>query len=239
MDFSKYYETPVEDTSTTDNLSRQNNPEDDPREQLTELQVIDLCKRFSGVDVNNNNAAIVSYQCYNYDENKTDDRCDIIYQASRARVDFSYDPMHPEFATLDLVFPSFDDQELRLMWARLQKWKREISETPIFLIHLLERGSVSSKTDAPDTLVECNILNPILFYLTREIPSQPAEEITLENGEIIGGNIIRLLLDMSLVTFEISETDTGEIKAEVLREEEDRRYLDNSKEYAPDPKSIF
>ena len=125
------------------------------------------------------------------------------------------------------------------MWARLQKWKREIAETPIFLIHLLERGSVSSKTDTPDTLVECNILNPILFYLTREIPTQPAEEITLENGEIIGGNIIRLLLDMSLVTFEISETDTREIKAEVLREEEDRRYLDNSREYAPDPKSIF
>ena len=230
MDFSKYYAMDPEQTETEDSAKQAepSNEQNDPRIQLDDTQICNFCKRFSGFDASGKNSSIVSYQCYNYNENNPDPKQEVIYQASRARVEFSYDALQPEFATLDLVFPSYDDQELRLMWARLQKWRREIADTPVFLIHLLERDSVSLQTAENDDLIECNILNPIIYYLTRELPTIPAEDVINEKGEVMGGNIIRMLIDMRLVTFEVTNTATQEIKAEVLREEEERRYLDNA-----------
>lgn len=49
------------------------------------------------------------------------------------------------------------------------------------------------------------------------------------DGELYGGNVIRMLIPVELVNFEISEDiDTSEIKGEVQREMSARDYLDNA-----------
>ena len=49
------------------------------------------------------------------------------------------------------------------------------------------------------------------------------------DGELYGGNVIRMLIPVELVNFEISEDiDTSEIKGEVQREMSARHYLDNA-----------
>ena len=76
----------------------------------------------------------------------------------------------------------------------------------------------------------CHVLNPIFFYLTREVPNLLVSESKIED-ELQGGNIIRMLIPENAVHFEITnEIDTSQLKGEVERELEEERYV-NSQEY--------
>jgi hypothetical protein len=98
----------------------------------------------------------------------------------------------------------------------------------IFYINILERASVSVQTQNRDRLLIGHVLNPLVFYLTREVPNQLIDERDV-GGELQGGNIIRMLIPERLVTFQVTEDiDTPLVKGEVLREFETERYLDAS-----------
>lgn len=61
------------------------------------------------------------------------------------------------------------------------------------------------------------------------MPNYLATENISVDGELYGGNVIRMLIPVELVNFEISEDiDTSEIKGEVQREMSARDYLDNA-----------
>lgn len=61
------------------------------------------------------------------------------------------------------------------------------------------------------------------------MPNYLATENISADGELYGGNVIRMLIPVELVNFEISEDiDTSEIKGEVQREMSARDYLDNA-----------
>ena len=78
-------------------------------------------------------------------------------------------------------------------------------------------------------MVTGNVFNPTYFHLTREVPNYLATENISVDGELYGGNVIRMLIPVELVNFEISEDiDTSEIKGEVQREMSARDYLDNA-----------
>lgn len=235
-DFSKYYaDTPIEEpdlTTNSDNDSENNIKQENDRIIIDTDKIKEFCEKLTGVDEFGQTRAIASYQYYNYFPGETDPKADVIYNLNRAHVDITYDELNPQFITLDIVFKTYDDPELKLMWARLNKWRKDNGDMPIFLIHLLEMGSISLQTDENETLLEADIFNPLLQYLTRETPTMEAVEETNDKGEIIGGNIIRMLCPIDLVTFTVTDSfDTKDIKAEVLREEEEKRYI-NEQSYS-------
>ena len=234
MDWTKY----LSESDTTDSESRNlnnqmiNNDDIFNEDGITEVgkEIIkNFCENLSGKNIDDLSNSIISYQTFEYyDENDTNR--DIIYTLSKGYCEFTYNAMNPEFAILDIIFPSYDEPELKLMWARLQKWKNSIGELPVFIINLLQRDSITLQTETNDLITESTIFNPIMFYLTRETPTTMASDEII-NGEICGGNVIRLLLNMSLVTFERHEdVNSTRSKAELLREIENEEYLNHQEE---------
>lgn len=217
---------------------------EDDRIALSVDSMRDFCERLSGKDTQGLSKSVISYQTYDSgisQEVTTDKNAEIIYNCTKASIDLSFDALNPGLLLLTLTFPTHDDPELRLFWARLQKWRRRDSgqevldenTVPIFLIHLFERNSIDAKTDIKENILEANILNPLICYLTRETPTSPAIDHTNEKGETMGGNVIKMLCNMEFVTFSlIEDVDTSDIKAEVLREKENERYITAENENA-------
>ena len=202
----------------------------------------------SGRTPDGRSKAKISYQAYALEDPQDSADRSRIYTLSTACAELSIDQKNPGFFVLDVIFQSCHDPELKLFWARLQQHKRNIAQNPektwIFYINLLEMASVSVRSDHEDLLVTGNVLNPLIFYLTREVPNQMIEENQekrihrdQESDELQGGNIVRMLIADNLVQFQINNSlDTREIKGQVEREEQEKRYI-NSK---PDqPTSLF
>lgn len=227
-----------------------NSDNSDERIALTVEAVRDFCERLSGKDDQGLSKSIVTYQSYDSGfnmEETTDKNADIIYNCSKASAELSFDALNPGLALLTITFPTYDDPELRLLWARLQKWRKRDSGqeqvaddvVPIFLIHLFERNSISVKTDVIENILEANIVNPLICYLTRETPTIPAADIINEKGEVMGGNVIKMLCNMEFITFSLTtDVDTSDIKAEALREAEAERYL-NEEEMGADTSASY
>lgn len=217
-------------------------PVEDERIALSLEDMRAFCARLSGKNEQGLSRAIVSYQSYDsgfLGEKTTDAHADQIYTCLKATAELSFDALNPGLALLTVTFPTYDDPELRLFWARLQKWQRRESgqevvdadKVPIFLIHLFERDSISVRQDVEENILEANIVNPLLCYLTRELPTLPAVDMTNEKGETIGGNVIKMLCNMDFVTFSlIEDADTTDVRAEVQREAENARYLEQEEQ---------
>lgn len=180
----------------------------------------------------------ISYQSYALEEPEDSPDKNKIYTLTKASAEISIDKKNPGFFVFDVIFPSYTDPELKLFWARFQNHRRNIARNPektwIFYVNIMEKASVSVDTKSRDILVMGNVFNPLIGYLTREVPNQMIEEdqerrVRDENGktvELQGGNIVRMLVADSLVQFQIrGDIDTQEIKGEVEREEEEKRFL--------------
>ena len=198
--------------------------------ELSDEQLADYIRRLSGIDQTTGFAkSEISYQAYNLsDEN--DINQERVYSVANAAVQISRNSRYADLFVVDIIFKSADDTELKLFWGRLQKHLQNQSQYAnqdwIFYINLLERASVTQQTHKQDTLLTANIINPLLCYLTREVPNQAIHDTEIDH-EMLGGNIIRMLVPTTLLTYAINDAiDTNELKGEVQREFEDARYLD-------------
>lgn len=235
MDFSKYYD--VNDEQNIETQIPETPIQEEPIENtntcsLTEADLNQFINRFSGIDPNTGySKTTISYQTYDFDAPDDDPNKQRVYQLTNAVVQISRNKRYNDLYTIDFIFKSPDDTELKLFWARLQQYLKNQSQHSdkdwIFYINLLERASVSLQTLKNDTLLIGNIINPILFYITREVPNLAVFDKNI-NQEMIGGNIIRMVVGKENLTFNLeTDIDTNLIKGEVQREEEDSRFIDN------------
>ena len=99
---------------------------------------------------------------------------------------------------------------------------------PIFVVNLVENESTNCLREKESyTILSANIVNPLLCYITREVPTMVAENIKNERDEVVGGNVIKMLIATDFLTFELrDDIDINTIKAEELREIEESRFLD-------------
>lgn len=203
--------------------------------ELTESLFNDFINRLSGINPETGYAkAEIAYQAYDYNAPETDPDKARVYTISNAAIYVARNKRFPQVFTVDIVFKSSEDTELKLLWGRMQKHMRNQTETSdhtwILYFNILERASVSNQTETTDSLLTMNIYNPILYYITREVPNQRVSE-TIVDGELLGGNIIRMLVPAELLTFSINDDmDTNEIKGEVQRDLEQSRFLNASEE---------
>lgn len=199
---------------------------------LTREQIVEFTKRLSGRNEDGSGKVELSYQTYAMEDAEDSPGKEQIFHISKACVELSTDAKNPGYFCMDIIFRSYDEPELKMLWGRLQRFKKQIATDShklwIFHFHMLEKASITAQTLDRDTLLTCNALNPLVFYLTREVPNMLAEEREV-GGDLMGGNIIRMIIPTELVTFQITdEVDTSLLKGEVLRDQEESRYLDSS-----------
>lgn len=194
-------------------------------------QFNEFCRRLSGKNKLGDSNGVVAYQAYAIEDEEDSIDKQTIYNITMATVDLVCAKSVPGFVQFDIIFNAYDDTELKLLWGRLQRQKKNESlhpeKTYIFHFHIMERASVSNTAEVNDTLFSANIINPYLSFLTRENPTTMVVE-TVSNGELCGGNVVRMLVPVELVTFESnSSLNTSELKGEVLRDIEAAEYVDN------------
>lgn len=202
---------------------------------LSREEIGEFIKRLSGKTPEGESKVIISYQSYATEEPEDSVDKERIYSTIKPHIELSIDMQDPRFYVMDIIFKSWDDPELKLLWGRLQRFKRNmtdnIEKTWVFYFNILEKASVSQQTLERDTLLVMNIFNPTLFYLTREIPDMLVQDTLSGNGDMQGGNIIRMLVPTELLTFQVTDDiDTSEVKGEVMREEAERDYINNNNE---------
>lgn len=202
---------------------------------LSREEIGEFIKRLSGKTPEGESKVIISYQSYATEEPEDSVDKERIYSTIKPHIELSIDMQDPRFYVMDIIFKSWDDPELKLLWGRLQRFKRNmtdnIEKTWVFYFNILEKASVSQQTLERDTLLVMNIFNPTLFYLTREIPDMLVQDTLSGNGDMQGGNIIRMLVPTELLTFQVTDDiDTSEVKGEVMREDAERDYINNNNE---------
>lgn len=187
----------------------------------------------SGKDVNGKPLAIVSYQCYTMEESEDSTAKQVSYSLTTPYVQLWVDKLHPGYIGLDIVFRSFDDSELRLLWGRLNRHVRNMSKEPdktwVFYLRILDNASLSNDSEEIRIV---HLVNPTLFFLTRETPFVESTDSESDFG-LQGGNIVRMIIPEELANIEISPNeayDLNTIRAEVQRDIDTSNFLNASAE---------
>lgn len=202
---------------------------------LDDNDIAVFLSRLSGTnEYDGSGKVVISYQAFCLEDREDSIDKQTVYSVSNASVRISMDKLNPGYYVVDIVFKGYNDPELKMLWARLQRHLKNESQaadkTWLFHFNILERASVTAQMEHEDTLVTCDIYNPLITYLTREIPDQLTDE-RFANGELVGGNIVRMLIHNSLLTFSVTDSvDTLGIKGEVLRRHSDSAAMDHEEE---------
>lgn len=203
---------------------------------LSREEISNFTKRLSGKNELGESKVIITYQLYDFDEPETSIDKERIYSVKNASIELSLDNKYPQFYVCDIIFKNFNDPELRMLWGRLQKFKRNLAlegnKNWIFYLNILEKDSISVRTENKDILFLAHVFNPTLFNLTREIPEYLALDTIDNENQLSGGNIIRMLIPIEFISFDIrDDIDTSIIKGEVERELEEERFINNIEDY--------
>lgn len=202
---------------------------------LDDKDIAVFLSRLSGTNPQDGSGKVViSYQAFAAEAPEESIDKQTIYGVSNAAVRISMDKLNPGYYVVDIVFKGYNDPELKMLWARLQRHFRNEAEdarkTWLFHFNILEKACATAQMEHEDTLVTCDVYNPLVVYLTREVPDQLTDE-RFANGELVGGNVVRMVVHNSLLTFSVSDSvDTLGIKGEILRRHSDSAAMDNEEE---------
>ncbi len=200
---------------------------------LTYDAVMHYAERLSGKDVDGKPKSVVGYQFFADEDSDDSDAKNTIYSITKGVITLSMCKLNQNFYVLDVAFPSASEPELKLLWGRLQQFRRkqitEPEKTWLFYLNIMETGNISTQSVDNDVLLICNVFNPTLFLLTREAPEYLCEDRKDdESSAMYGGNVVRMLIPTPLLTFqENDEIDTGSIKADLMTEIADTEYIDS------------
>ena len=202
-----------------------------PAKKASLEEMTQFFTRMSGKDSFGDSKAIITYQTFAMEDEEDSKDKMTIYNISKARCNLSFDKMNPQFLSFEIVFNSYEDTELKLLWGRLQRHlsneRTNPEKTWVFYFNIVERGSVDIDSTTNDTLLIGHLMNPVMFYLSRETPVTMAVDIE-KDGELHGGNVIKMLVPLELFSFEVSnDYDTLQWKAEAQRDDAARDYIDN------------
>lgn len=189
------------------------------------------CADLSGKDVNGMPLSTVAYQCYAMEDDDDATSKTVQFKLTTPWVQMWVDKLHPGYVGVDIAFRSFDDTELRLLWGRMNRHLRNMSKEPekTWVLHFRFLSNESLKEGKSDIVI-AHVINPSIFFLTRETPTMEAENISGEFG-LQGGNIVRMIVPEDLVSIEITpneEYNLNTIRAEVQRDIAEAEFIDAS-----------
>lgn len=220
-DWSQFYNeaTPQE----IDESFKQENIDESERKTIT-LSEEDLQKflnRISGKTEKGESKILLSYQNYNFDSLETDPDRDRIIQCLTPYIRIVRNSQYNDLYTVDIVFPNCESDELRFLWKNLEKHMDNQLKYPtnrwVFYFNILEKEDILLEENAP--VLTVNIINPLICFLTRQVPDMKTNNEVKKEEIMQGGNIIRMLVTNENLTFSLNkDIDVLGIKSEVLRE---------------------
>lgn len=226
MDYNTNFSFENTSYEEVDMTSPESNFDDTEYDESLEFER--YCAELSGKDVNGIPFATVAYQCYAMEDDDNSPSKVVQFKLTTPWVQMWVDKLHPGYIGLDIAFRSFDDTELRLLWGRMNRHLKNMSKEPekTWVLHfrILDNASLSMNSEEVKI---ANIINPSIFFLTRETPTMEAENHNSDFG-LQGGNIIRMLIPEDLVDFEITPNEDynlNTIRAEVQRDVENANYI--------------
>lgn len=218
--WDEFYDAPLQQserpfTKETNDYQNQETPT-----VLTGEQLSDFLTRLSGKSPDGSPNSLITYKTYNFDGLEEDPDRDHIIYADNAYINITLHQSMPNIYLVDICFPSPEDLQLKHLWADLNKHLDNERRYPdnrwIFYFNVLEKQSISDINDYEACALTANILNPIMFFLTRQDPSMKTDDTNID-GHLQGGNVIRMLVPNELLTFSISDPQTiNEAKREIL-----------------------
>lgn len=184
---------------------------------ITREQMLQNIREVIGTNENGEPKVTIKYRTYALEDPEDSEGKETIYDISahtslevgmtpigttaEPSLDISMDPSVPGFYTVDIIFDSFDNPELKFLWAKLQQFKKKLVTEPnkswLFFLLLQETAK-----DEKNRQLRINVLNPVLFYLTRSIPGTLSTDEVTEYDGLQGGNVIRMLIQESLFIVE-------------------------------------
>ena len=200
-------------------------------EVLSQAAFQGYLNHFIGKDQYGDPRAVGTYQLFASEDEEGSRERETIYKISKATYSLRHSKTHPGFIAMDIVFNAYDDTELKLLWSRLKKFEdnqiKDPEKTWILHFTLLDTGSLSEESEKEDVLLIAHLVNPVMSYLTREMPTDQVEERAV-NNERVGGNTVRMLFTTAYVSLEqTAKYNTPQLKAEIERERMSSEYLDN------------
>lgn len=211
-------------------------PEEEvPMSELTPEQMAYFMVRLSDKDQTGLPNASIGYQTYAMEDPEDAQSKEDVFTLSRAYARFTENMRLPGFAQIDIVFSGYADAELRMMWSRLEEYGRNCVRHPektwVFFINFLDSRSVIDS----DYVLRASILSPVFWTLTRETPTMLAQDVSIKNNnknieekDMQGGNVIRMLVPNTLLSFQYTESiDTEALKLERVSLDHDNTYLSN------------
>lgn len=226
MDYSEFFNTNVAEQNENE-TEQQNMPES--AYDMTIGDVKTVFERLNGWEDTGYSNVTISYQSFAMEDDENAPSRNQIFTTTKAAIQLCFDTHIPGYFGLDIIFRSANEPELKLLWGRLQQFRRNIATHPdkewIFFFNLLENSTITMQTDTEDVPFVVRAFNPLMFYLTREVPEMQVDDVQTADGEMVGGNIIRMVIPAQFVQFEYCKNaDTLGLKGEVLTEEEDARF---------------
>lgn len=243
MDFTQYMNTDTEniqDTAGTaqekdvrmqsfDDILTDAGTVEDTVHDLSAEDAAAFIRRISGTDENGKPKCTVSYGGYCFKDGDTenavtDEACTGFLKNAYVRL--IPNRLLPDFYEMDIVFESPYDTGLRLLWLKMEHYrlmdlKENNNNINVFYFNIME--NFDEDREDLNGLIVCNVINPMLSYLTRVSPSQEAAEISMKDDTKMGGNIVRMLVHASMVSFEVTQNiDSAKLRSEVadaVREE--------------------
>lgn len=187
----------------------------------------------SGQNAEGKPMATISYQCYALEDPEDAPSKKVVYPLTTPWAQLWVDKLHPEYVGVDIAFRSFDDTELRLLYGRMNRHLQNMSKQPektwVLYFNILSNEGLKRGNDK---VVMAHIMNPSIFFLTRQTPTMEAENRETDLG-LTGGNIIRMLVPLELVSIEVADGDAyglEDVRAEVQREIEEAEYVNAAAE---------
>ena len=193
-------------------------------------QLLEYMGRLSGKDMKGDAKAEVIYQLFALEDEDDNPRKTTVYNFStKVDVSVSYSKLTPQFIKLDLVFNAYDNTELKLFWGRLNQLDKlaikEPNKTWVFHVNLTEVASVLGSNF--DGILIGHFCNPVMSYLTRQTPMTLSEDRSV-GGELLGGNVVRMLFAIETTSFEKLEgVDIESLRADAQVQAIGEEYIDN------------
>ena len=191
---------------------------EDRKKYLTNEEIAKLFQFLNGWTEDGYSKVTISYQ--NFIAENTEDLLSVpINSTEKAAVLFSYDKANPQWISVDLIFRSHQEPELRLLWGNLQRFKKSLAEepdkTPVFILNIMQNETVTYGATKKDCdILYVDAVNPLSFSLSNETPAGA------------GPNMIRLLFACPMVEFHsASEEEFTEELDGTLREMDAERFI--------------
>lgn len=188
------------------------------RVEISREELATLFRYINGWDENGDSNVIITYQNHTITDGVAN-AVDSFHHAEKPAVNMSFDSMNPDWFSLDIIFRSHLEPELKFMWGYLQRFKNNCAKNPeknhVFYMNILLKDTVSDPSSGEtDRLFTINLVNPVLFFL---IP-----EDTVHTDP----NVIRMLIPVTSVEFSYDRNEVFEQEKEgIISEISSAQYL--------------